>query len=142
MRLASAVALLLTITACGMPQKKYEIGHSGLLQEHEEAKETHARLLAVALREDQLDQPLKILASTLPDFPDHLRTYRHAGVVRISFVVQPDGHVGNPKVLTAPSPAMAATAVRALLQWRFEPPTKNGEPVTVRLRQEFNFKLR
>jgi hypothetical protein len=45
-----------------------------------------------------------------------------------------------PVVLEATRDGFAVEAVDALSQWRFVPPTKDGRPVAVQVRQQFIFK--
>jgi len=47
-----------------------------------------------------------------------------------------------PVLESAPDAAFAAQAARALVQWQFTRPTRNGRPVAVPARQEFVFPAR
>ena len=44
-----------------------------------------------------------------------------------------------PSVSVEDDSLLTSLAVAALRQWRFEPPTRNGNPVLVRASQVFNF---
>ena len=57
-------------------------------------------------------------------------------LVRVSFVVTPDGSVANIKLLKRTRPEFDDYAVRVVSGWRFEPATKGGKPVAVRLEGE------
>jgi len=56
--------------------------------------------------------------------------------VKVSFVVTPDGSVADIKLLKRSTPEFDDYAVAALRQWKFEPATKDGTPVAVRLETE------
>jgi TonB family protein len=57
-------------------------------------------------------------------------------LARVSFVVTPDGSVANIKLLKRTRPDFDDYAVRVASSWRFEPATKGGTPVAVRLEGE------
>jgi len=57
--------------------------------------------------------------------------------VRLSFVVTPDGSVENVQLLKRSTPDFDDFAVNVVSKWRFEPATKDGKPVAVRLETEF-----
>jgi TonB family protein len=56
--------------------------------------------------------------------------------VRLSFVVIPDGSVANVRLLKHSTPEFDDFAVAVVSKWRFEPATKDGKPVAVRLETE------
>jgi TonB family protein len=56
--------------------------------------------------------------------------------VRLSFVVTPDGSVANIKLLKRSKPDFDDFAVSVVSKWKFEPATKDGKPVAVRLETE------
>jgi TonB family protein len=53
--------------------------------------------------------------------------------VRVSFVVAPDGSVADVKLLKRSTPDFDDYAVSVVSKWKFEPATKDGNPVAVRL---------
>jgi TonB family protein len=60
--------------------------------------------------------------------------------VTVEFYIDDQGHVRMPAVdRIEADDAYAAAAVRAVEQWRFEPPLRKGRPVLVLARQDFNF---
>lgn len=84
---------------------------------------------------DRIPVPTKIVR---PVFPPDLA----GGTVRVSFFIDPEGRVRMAAVDTAAldaHPGLAAAAVDAVSQWRFEPPTRKGHPVLVYAEQEFKF---
>ncbi len=56
--------------------------------------------------------------------------------VRLSFIVIPDGSVANVRLLKHSTPEFDDFAVAVVSKWRFEPATKDGRPVAVRLETE------
>ncbi len=58
--------------------------------------------------------------------------------VKISFIVTPDGSVTDVKLLKRSTPEFDNYAVDAVSKWKFEPATKDGVPVAVRLETEMH----
>ena len=58
--------------------------------------------------------------------------------VRISFVVASDGSVADVKLLKRSTPEFDNYAVNAVGKWKFQPATKDGLPVAVRLETEMH----
>lgn len=68
-----------------------------------------------------------------------LKPGERSGTASIDFFIDAQGHPRMPVVLRATREEFAVAAADALLQWRFEPPTCQGQPVAVRMVQEFIF---
>ena len=64
------------------------------------------------------------------------------GTVVLSCVVRTDGSVGGMQVTRSLRPDLDEQAVIAAKQWRFQPGTKDGEPVPVRVTIELTFTIR
>src|ERR1700756_5676888 len=56
--------------------------------------------------------------------------------IRLSFVVIENGSVANVRLLKHSTPEFDDFAVAVVSKWRFEPATKDGKPVAVRLETE------
>ena len=90
------------------------------------------------LRElDRIPIPVK---SVSPAYPKDLADRGVEGEVTVEFYIDEQGAVRMPFVLGRPSTALANLAVGAVRQWTFEPPTRQGQPVLVHVRQLFRFK--
>lgn len=82
---------------------------------------------------------IPIPAQVVPPNPPkrNLSTKR---TVTVEFYIDDEGRVRMPAVDRAEADdAYAAAAVRAVEQWRFEPPLRKGRPVLVLARQDFSF---
>ncbi len=88
--------------------------------------------LAQTVRE--LDQPLAVRRTVPPP------NVPGSGKVILDFYVDESGRARLPAVRAGERPELAEAATEALLQWEFAPPTRHGEPVLVRVSQEFVFK--
>ena len=66
------------------------------------------------------------------------------GTVLLECVVQPDGSVGNIRVVRSLDPTFGLDqeAVKAARQWRFRPGTRQGQPVPIIVTIEIAFTLR
>lgn len=74
-----------------------------------------------AAPEPELMLPLKLLSKVDPDMPRQLPAHIRSGSVLVRFTVQPDGSVASPEVVQTTNQRMSASALEAVLQWRFAP---------------------
>jgi TonB family protein len=63
-----------------------------------------------------------------------------ASHVVVSVVIDVDGIVQNPHILTSPAPAVSYAALEAVHQWRFRPATRDGKPVSVAFKLTIDFR--
>lgn len=61
------------------------------------------------------------------------------GKVQVRFYIDESGNVRMPSVDSGVPPYLAARAIEAVRDWKFEPPVSNGRPVLVAASEEFNF---
>jgi protein TonB len=85
--------------------------------------------------------PPRVLQKVEAQYPDEARDAKIEGSVLLSVVIRPDGLAHDINVITAPDSGLAAKAVEAVGQWKFQPGTKDGEPVAIKATIEVNFKL-
>ena len=57
-------------------------------------------------------------------------------------MIQEDGTVSDAGVEGAPNPALVAISLNAILNWKFEPLTREGKPARAQATQEFVFQLK
>lgn len=91
-----------------------------------------------ALRElDRIPTPIQVVS---PATPAPGAETRRKHTVSVEFYIDEEGRVRLPAVSRAEAgSAFAASALEAVRQWRFDPPTVKGRPVLVLVTQEFNF---
>jgi TonB family protein len=79
-----------------------------------------------------------------PQYTPEAMEARIQGTVRLEAVVLDTGEVGDVEVTESLDTVYGLDdeAVRAIRQWRFEPGTKDGKPVAVRIEVEMSFKLK
>jgi TonB family protein len=70
----------------------------------------------------------------------HLRPF--FSVSLLSFVVDADGHTRDVCVKKSGQFDSDEQAAKAVMQWRFEPATKEGQPVAMRISTEISFAIR
>jgi TonB family protein len=73
-------------------------------------------------------------------YPVHLRDSGVGGTVQVAFVVRPDGHPGDIRVLSTPDPAFDAPTVQAVSLLRFTPAQLRGGAVPVRVEQPITWR--
>jgi TonB family protein len=87
-----------------------------------------------------LDRPLKPVSTVTPRHPGQLPDTNRDATVVLDYLIDETGRPRMPVVLEATRDGFAVEAVDALNQWRFAPPTRDGRPVAVQVRQQFVFK--
>jgi TonB family protein len=83
----------------------------------------------------------KLVHYVEPNFSSSSQEAFVEGVVRISAVVTTEGSTTSLKVTSGLNAEEDKTAMEAVKQWRFQPGTKKGEPVKVRVTVEVVFHL-
>jgi TonB family protein len=86
--------------------------------------------------------PPRVIKKVDPVIPPEARQAGIQGTVVLESLVAKDGSVHVRRVLQGIDLGLDAQAVRAAEQWRFEPATRNGEPVDMVIKLEINFSLR
>jgi TonB family protein len=92
-------------------------------------------LPASAVRDDVVvimngEKPLNLVKRIEPKYPSIEAMKHRTGIVLAQLRIEPDGSVGDVNVLQKVQPLIDAAAVDAFRQWRFEPPQRDGKPVT------------
>ncbi|MBX9748234.1 MAG: energy transducer TonB [Roseococcus sp.] len=77
-----------------------------------------------------------------PSYPEAARLRGEQGTVGLELAVGSDGRVITVTVArSSGSPMLDAAARRAVLEWRFRPATRDGEPVPGTIRTSVHFRL-
>ncbi len=84
---------------------------------------------------DQLDARPRLLQEVRP------QAGPGPGRVKLQFFIDRDGRVRLPMAIETDDPALSASALDAVTEWRFAPPQHAGHPVIALVRQEFRFGL-
>ena len=61
------------------------------------------------------------------------------GRVMVIFIIDEKGRVKDPKIKSSSNPALEAVALRTVKKWRYQPPSRDGKPVSTRSRQQIDF---
>jgi TonB family protein len=77
----------------------------------------------------------------IPQYTGAAKEARIQGAVELSVVVRPDGRTDRIRVRKGLDPGLDENAVKAVEQWKFEPATKDGEPVAVPALITLHFRL-
>ena len=91
------------------------------------------------VRVSHLD-PAKLLYKVIPRYPDIAKRTRTQGTVRLLGVIATDGSIQSLQIVSG-HPFLAAAAVEAVRQWRYQPTVLNGQPVEVEAPIEVTFTL-
>ncbi len=86
--------------------------------------------------------PLKRIKTVSPIFPDSARSRGTSGWVEVAFTVDETGKVAGATVSDAqPKGIFDAAALTAVNQWRFDPPLRDGKPVSQLTKVRLRFDL-
>lgn len=85
--------------------------------------------------------PPRAIKVVEPIYPAALKLTKIDGNVVVEFVVDMTGRVRTPRVVSSSHPAFADFALAAVVEWRFAPGYKNGQPVNTRVRAPLVFKI-
>ncbi len=140
MRACLALLFLLLVQGCSTPKTSYALAGGSPMSESEMQRAYYQKLLTEQIR-PPLDAPLKLRNMVLPKYPQSLRQGGIQGTVGLRFQVDKEGAVTNVTVAKSTSVLLGSIASDAVQQWRFEPITKAGQPVTQAFYIEFRFKL-
>jgi len=89
---------------------------------------------------DEVDRPPRPLVRVPPVYPYMAERRRIEGFVELVFTVNRDGRVEDVEILASdPGDLFVEAARRAVSRWRFEPASKDGRPVAVRVSQTLRF---
>jgi TonB family protein len=83
----------------------------------------------------------KLLDKTDPNYTDEARAAKLQGREVLNVVIGPDGLVHDAHVVSGIGLGLDENGIDAVSQWRFQPATKDGEPVPVTATIEINFRL-
>jgi len=83
----------------------------------------------------------KLLHYVEPEFSSKSKEAFIEGTVKISTVITAEGRPSETRIVHGLNAEEDRTAVEALKQWRFQPGTKDGKPVNVRVIVEVAFHL-
>ncbi len=85
--------------------------------------------------------PAKPVHQVTPKYPIAMQRFGLTGQVLIDFKVDVEGRVRNPVIYQSDNPAFEEPAIKALLEWKFEPATRDGKPVEIKQRAPIVFLL-
>ncbi len=83
----------------------------------------------------------KIISRVEPEFSEEARKNKWQGVVILRLVIGTDGKPHDITVQRSLGMGLDEKAKEAVQQWRFEPGTKDGQPVPVEVSMEVSFRL-
>ena len=88
----------------------------------------------------ELDNELEPIEMTQPLYPEDLKRTGIDGSATIMFYVDERGRVRMPHATEYSQNIFGESALHSVTQWKFEPPRLKGKPVSVLVKQKFNFK--
>jgi periplasmic protein TonB len=86
-----------------------------------------------------LDQNPVVTIQPRPNFPFEMKRARISGQVTLGFIVDSNGEVRDPYVISSSHREFEAEALKAILKGKFRPGKVGGKPVNVRMQQTLAF---
>jgi TonB family protein len=87
----------------------------------------------------EIDGKLQPVSQRPPRFPFSLAEKTNRGEALVELIVDEEGRVRLPRVVSATEAEFGYAAVQALSAWRFEPPTRGGRATAVRVKVPIRF---
>jgi TonB family protein len=84
----------------------------------------------------------KAISMPQPEYTDQARRKKINGTVLLSLVVAADGSVSDPVVTRSLDKGLDKQALETVKTWKFQPATRDGQPVAVRIDVEVSFRIR
>jgi periplasmic protein TonB len=85
--------------------------------------------------------PPKAKFTPEPDFSEEARKAKYQGTVTLSAIIGPDGRPRNLRVVRSLGMGLDEKALEKVRTWLFEPGKRNGQPVSVAMTLEVDFRL-
>jgi len=85
---------------------------------------------------DEIPVPLEIVT---PLFPEEFKGQGVEGSATVIFYIDEEGEIRMPHVTEYSHASFGETALMAIEKWKFRPPLVRGKPVSIMVRQKFNF---
>lgn len=96
-----------------------------------------------AIQDHGADIELIPLVRVPPRYPRRAARRQIEGFVKVEFTIAKDGSVQDPAVIdSAPSQIFDQAVLQAIVQWKFKPRTRAGQPVVSRASQRIDFALK
>ncbi|HET9418691.1 MAG TPA: energy transducer TonB [Chthoniobacterales bacterium] len=89
----------------------------------------------------EYDTPPQFVHGYAPRYPVQYARTQHWGYALLEFNIEPDGSTSQIRIVAARALAFGQEAALAVEQWKFTPARKNGQPVGVRVRLPFTFRV-
>lgn len=91
-------------------------------------------------RAEELDRIPDTVVEIAPMQPDRLGARAAEGQVSVDYLIDLEGRVRMPLILSSDDDAFTQAVLLALSDWRYETPKRNGTPVVARVARRFDFR--
>lgn len=116
-------------------------GSSGVFGGTGTAAPTQPRPTKTVVRASSLLRAPRQTYNVDPEYPTLARDTRIRGVVLVDAIIDEQGNVMQARVVSG-HPLLIAAALKAVLQWKYEPTSLNGQSVSVELQVQVHFNLK
>jgi protein TonB len=95
-----------------------------------------------ATRFDNGVKPPRRVSGPEPEFPEEARRMRYQGATTLGVVINENGDVQKIWIISPLGYGLDLRAMKAVSRWKFQPATKDGQPVAAQVVVETDFHLR
>lgn len=123
-------------------KKSSDSKDSGATEEPESLEEDEIQEEDKIQEEDNEVLPPKVVKNKKVKYPRGARAFRHTGKMAVLIIIDSEGRPHSPVIVDqAPAPTLAYSVLETIRQWKYEPATLDGEPVSVYYHLTVNFSL-
>ena len=105
----------------------------------EVGRDVYTEMKGSLVLERMLSDPLKFRKHPRLKYPVSLKGSGKEGIVKITYLVTPEGKVINPKVIGYSDPVFQEVSIKTAADLNYRPPVHNGRPVNVTTITQFRF---
>ncbi len=105
----------------------------------EMGRDVYTEMKGSLVLERMLSAPLKFRKRPRLRYPDSLKRSGKEGIVKITYVVTPEGKVINPRVIGYSDPVFQEASIKTAARLDYRPPKHNGRPVNATTTTQFVF---
>ena len=91
--------------------------------------------------EYEATNPVQVLTSSFPDYPDALVNSGKTGNITLQVTVGVDGRVTNATIANSQLPEMNTATLAAIRKWTFKPFVRAGQPASFTIKLIMKFSL-
>ena len=141
MRTCIVTLVAILLVGCA-PQRDSASAEGGVITELENPAAPYDTAgVSMASLEDSLWTGPSVVSKVNPEFPESALEDSLEGTVMVHVLVTPTGEVSRARVFESDNEIFNRPSLEAAIQWKFEPPMRDGEAFATWLTIPFRYKI-